>query len=38
MSTTTDSPTVTKICSFEDPGQRYAYLYGRLCGMMMFIE
>jgi len=36
--TTTDSPTVTKICSFQDPGHRYAYLYGRLCGMMMFIE
>lgn len=36
--TTTDSPLVTKICSIEDPGQRYAHAYGRLCGMMMFIE
>lgn len=39
MSTaTTDSPTVKTICSFQDPGQRYAYLYGRLSGMMMFLE
>lgn len=38
MSTTTDSPTVTKICSFQDPGQRYAYLYGRLSAMVMMVE
>jgi hypothetical protein len=36
--TTTDSPTVKIVCSFQDPGQRYAYLYGRLCGMMMMVE
>ena len=36
--TTTDSPTVKTICSFQDPAYRYAYLYGRLSGMMMFVE
>jgi hypothetical protein len=36
--TTTDSPLVTKICSIEDPGQRYAHAYGRLCGIMLLME
>lgn len=37
-STTTDSPLVTRICSIEDPGQRYAHAYGRLCGIMLLME
>jgi hypothetical protein len=36
--TTTDSPLVTKICSIENPGQRYAHAYGRLCGIMLLME
>jgi hypothetical protein len=36
--TTTDSPLVTRICSIEDPGQRYAHAYGRLCGIMLLME